>query len=143
MFLTRCRDCSSRLLQLDRLWLLADGRHVARRRCPECGAVDHVTADPAALWAWRRQTQSDRDHVELILVELASGVREPELLPPVARASPWHELDAAVGRHGRGDRWPGDAQLGRDLPDRPLEAEALEPAADLGALLDLEKDDGV
>jgi hypothetical protein len=83
VFLTRCRVCSSRLLQLDRLWLLADGRHVARRRCPECGTVDHVTADPEALWAWHRQTQRHRAHLELTVLELAAGDRELEPLPAV------------------------------------------------------------
>jgi hypothetical protein len=48
------------LLQLDRVWLLADGRHVARRRCPECETVDHVTADPEALSVWRRRDRVRR-----------------------------------------------------------------------------------
>ncbi len=83
MFLTRCRVCSSRLLELDRMWLLPDGRHVARRHCPECETVDHVTADPIALWAWRRETQRHRAHLELIVLELAAGDREVEPLPAV------------------------------------------------------------
>ena len=81
MFLTRCRECSSKLLQLDRMWLLADGRHVARRRCPECEVVDHVTADPQALWAWRLQAQHQRARLELEVQELVAGATELESLP--------------------------------------------------------------
>jgi hypothetical protein len=81
MHLTRCRACSSRLLQLDRLWLLADGRHVAKRRCPECELVDHVTASPEALWAWRRLARRQRDQLEAIAGELATGALALEPLP--------------------------------------------------------------
>jgi hypothetical protein len=69
VLLTRCRDCSSRLLQLERVWLLPDGRHVARRRCPECGLVDHVTAGADAIWAWRRVTACQRAGLERALHE--------------------------------------------------------------------------
>jgi hypothetical protein len=81
VYLTRCPSCSSRLIQLDRLWLLADGRHIARRRCPECEIVDHVTADPAALWAWRRRSQRELERLESALRELAAGATGPELRP--------------------------------------------------------------
>ena len=40
--LIRCRECDSKLLQLERIWLLADGRRVAHRRCPECGTRDSL-----------------------------------------------------------------------------------------------------
>jgi hypothetical protein len=69
VLLTRCRDCSSRLLQLERVWLLPDGRHVARRRCPECGLVDHVTAAPDAIWSWRRVASCQRAGLERALHE--------------------------------------------------------------------------
>jgi hypothetical protein len=81
VFLTRCRDCSSKLLQLDGLWLLADGRHVARRRCPECETVDHVTASPEALWAWRLRAAHERARLQLEVQDLVSGVTELEPLP--------------------------------------------------------------
>jgi hypothetical protein len=55
--LVRCRECESRLLQLERAWLLADGRRVAERRCPECGRRDSVTAAPEAIDAWLRREQ--------------------------------------------------------------------------------------
>ncbi len=72
--LTRCRHCSSKLLQLERMWLLPDGRHVARRRCPECEAVDDVTADPQALWAWRADSRRQRERIEQTVAELSEGV---------------------------------------------------------------------
>jgi hypothetical protein len=81
VYLTRCRTCSSRLLQLDRLWLLADGQHVARRRCPECETVDHVTADPTALWAWRRESQRQLALLESAMLELAARATELAPLP--------------------------------------------------------------
>jgi phage FluMu protein Com len=82
--LTRCRQCSSKLLQLERLWLLPDGRHVARRRCPECEAVDDVTAAPEALWAWCSEARRQRDRMERTMLELAEGVAELEPLEPLA-----------------------------------------------------------
>ena len=81
MLLTRCRDCSSKLLQLDGMWLMPDGRHVARRRCPECETVDLVTASPEALWAWRRLARQQRDRLECTAGDLVSGVLELEPLP--------------------------------------------------------------
>jgi hypothetical protein len=53
--LTSCRDCGSRLLQLERIWLLRGARHVAERRCPECQRRDSVVVEDAALAAWMRR----------------------------------------------------------------------------------------
>jgi Zn ribbon nucleic-acid-binding protein len=78
MLLTRCAECSSKLLQLERMWLLVDGRHVAGRRCPECDTVDHVTASPEALWAWRRLAQRQRERLEQTVVELVEGIHAIE-----------------------------------------------------------------
>jgi hypothetical protein len=78
--LTRCRHCSSKLLQLERLWLLPDGRHVARRRCPECEATDDVTAAPEALWAWCSDLRRHRDRLERTVAELSEGVAVLESL---------------------------------------------------------------
>jgi hypothetical protein len=79
MLLTVCRDCSSKLLQLDEMWLLPDGRHVARRRCPECQRVDIVSAHPLALWAWCRRSARQRDELEHRLLELIEDVGELRL----------------------------------------------------------------
>jgi hypothetical protein len=79
MLLTVCRDCASKLLQLDEMWLLPDGRHVARRRCPECGRVDTVSAHPLAVWAWRRQIDRQRGALEHELLALVEGVGELSL----------------------------------------------------------------
>jgi hypothetical protein len=78
MLLTVCRDCSSKLLQLDKLWLLPDGRHVARRRCPECQRVDTVCAHPLALWAWCHRSARQRDELAYGLLELIEDVGELE-----------------------------------------------------------------
>jgi hypothetical protein len=79
MLLTVCRDCCSKLLQLDALWLLPDGRHVARRRCPECQRVDTVSAHPLALWAWSRRSARQREELEQRLLELIEDVGELQL----------------------------------------------------------------
>jgi hypothetical protein len=70
VLLTSCRDCSSKLLQLEEMWLQPDGQHVARRRCPECHRVDTVTANPLALWAWRRQSERERGELVRGLLEV-------------------------------------------------------------------------
>jgi hypothetical protein len=77
MLLIACPACSSRLLQLDEMWLLPDGRHVARRRCPECDLVDTVTAHPLALWAWRRRIDRERVTLERVLLELVEHDAQP------------------------------------------------------------------
>jgi hypothetical protein len=78
MLLTVCRDCSSKLLQLEGMWLLPDGRHIARRRCPECQRVDVVSAHPLALWAWRRRSAREREELEHRLLEVIEDVGELE-----------------------------------------------------------------
>jgi hypothetical protein len=55
--LVRCFECDSPLLQLERAWMLADGRHVAERRCPECQRRDCVSASPPAIRAWLEREQ--------------------------------------------------------------------------------------
>jgi hypothetical protein len=56
------------------MWLLPDGRQVARRRCPECQRVDTVSAHPLALWAWSRRSARQRDELEDQLLELVEAV---------------------------------------------------------------------
>jgi hypothetical protein len=82
MLLTVCRDCSSTLLQLDEMWLLPDGRHVARRRCPECQRIDTVSAHPLALWAWRRRSERAREELEQALLALIADVGELQVAVP-------------------------------------------------------------
>ena len=76
MFLTSCRDCSSKFLQLDAMWLLPDGRGVARRCCPECGRVDTVCASPLALGAWRTRSEQQRGELVRLLLDLVDDVAE-------------------------------------------------------------------
>jgi DNA-directed RNA polymerase subunit RPC12/RpoP len=72
--LIRCRECDSKLLQLERIWLLADGRRVAHRRCPECGTRDSVTVGAFAmkLWLAREERLRRTAHVEPI-ARVAAG----------------------------------------------------------------------
>ena len=79
MLLTVCRDCSSKLLQLDEMWLLPDGRHVVHRRCPECQRVDTVSAHPLALWAWSRRSARQRAELEHLLLQLIEDLGELQL----------------------------------------------------------------
>ena len=76
MFLTSCRSCSSKLLQLDAIWLLPDGRHVARRCCPECGRVDTVCASSLALYAWRQRSEEQRGELVRLLLDLIDDVAD-------------------------------------------------------------------
>jgi hypothetical protein len=76
MLLTSCRDCSSKLLQLDGVWLLPDGRHVARRSCPECGCVDTVCASPLALYTWRQRSEQQRGELVRLLLDVIDDVAD-------------------------------------------------------------------
>lgn len=76
--LTRCRNCSSKLLQLVRVRVLLDGRHVARRRCPECECVDDVVAGPLALSVWRRVAQRRSAALERSVRDLTESSTEPQ-----------------------------------------------------------------
>jgi hypothetical protein len=79
--LIRCRACGSSLLQLERIWLLADGRHAAERRCPECERHDLVVADPRALAVWAKRERQLLETLEELAAAL--GTREaPESVPP-------------------------------------------------------------
>jgi hypothetical protein len=78
MLLTSCRDCASKLVQLEEMWLLSDGRHIARRRCPECERVDTVSAHPLALWAWRHRNERQRATLEQALLELVEDDTRPQ-----------------------------------------------------------------
>ena len=71
MLLTRCRDCDSRLLQLERFWLLADRRWVAQRHCPECDVRDTVSAPGEAIAAWARRERAVRQEIKREAAELA------------------------------------------------------------------------
>jgi hypothetical protein len=72
VLLTRCRDCDSRLLQLERFWLMADRRWVAERHCPECGTRDAVAAPGEAISAWARRERAVRQDLKREATEPAS-----------------------------------------------------------------------
>jgi hypothetical protein len=82
--LVRCRECDSKLLQLERIWLLADGRRVADRRCPECGTCDSVAVGAFATKLWLAREQRFRR----VLIEAADELAHSAGLPvtPVAKS---------------------------------------------------------
>jgi DNA-directed RNA polymerase subunit RPC12/RpoP len=75
--LIRCRECDSKLLQLERIWLLADGRRVAHRRCPECGTRDSVTVGAFAMKLWLAREERLRSELSETAAELAGGAEVP------------------------------------------------------------------
>jgi DNA-directed RNA polymerase subunit RPC12/RpoP len=78
--LIRCRECDSKLLQLERIWLLADGRRVAHRRCPECGTRDSVTVGAFAMKLWLAREERLRSELLETAGELAGGAEVPATL---------------------------------------------------------------
>ncbi len=79
--LIRCRRCDSSLLQLERMWLLADGRHAAERRCPDCDRHDMVVADPRALQIWANRERQLLETLEELAAALSTR-EAPESVPP-------------------------------------------------------------
>ena len=75
--LIRCRECDSKLLQLERIWMLADGRRVAHRRCPECGTRDSVTVGAFAMKLWLAREERLRAELSETADELAGGAEVP------------------------------------------------------------------
>ncbi len=71
--LIRCRACESKLLQVERIWALADGRNVAHRRCPECDMRDRVTVGSFALKLWMAREQRLREELDARATALADG----------------------------------------------------------------------
>ena len=65
------------LLQLERIWLLADGRRVAHRRCPECGTRDSVTVGAFAMKLWLAREERLRGELSETAAELAGGAEVP------------------------------------------------------------------
>src|SRR4249920_3774983 len=78
--LIRCRECDSKLLQLERIWLLADGRRVAHRRCPECGMRDSVTVGAFAMKLWLAREERLRSELSETASGLAGGAEVPAAL---------------------------------------------------------------
>ena len=80
--LIRCRECDSKLLQLERIWVLADGRRIADRRCPECGMRDSVIVGTFATQLWLAREQRLRLDLMKAAEELARGAELPVILSP-------------------------------------------------------------
>jgi len=82
--LIRCRECDSKLLQLERIWLLADGRRVAHRRCPECGTRDSVTVGAFAMKLWlarEERLRSELSEDRLRARGRRRSARQPHVAP--------------------------------------------------------------
>ena len=60
MFLVRCRDCGSRLLQPVRVAGPLDGASIVDRFCPECERRDIVVASADAVARWLRHEEAIR-----------------------------------------------------------------------------------
>ncbi len=96
--LIRCRECDSKLLQLERIWLLADGRRVAHRRCPECGTRDSVTVGAFAMKLWLAREERLRSE----LSETAAESRRRRRSARRAHVEPIAGLTAGVAVRLRG-----------------------------------------
>ena len=81
--LVRCRECDSKLLQLERIWLAPplDGRRAADRRCPDCGTRDSVILGTFATQLWLARVQRLRLDLTKAAEELARGAELPWFLP--------------------------------------------------------------
>jgi hypothetical protein len=75
--LTRCRACGSRLLQVDRVWLIHDGRHVVDRRCPDCERRDSVAVEPRVLAVWLRRERRLRADLRALVAPRAVASDRP------------------------------------------------------------------
>ena len=80
--LIRCRECGSKLLHLERIWMLADGRRIADRRCPECGTRDSVIVGTFATQLWLAREQRLRLDLMKTAEEFARGAELPVFLSP-------------------------------------------------------------
>jgi hypothetical protein len=80
--LIRCRECDSKLLQLERIWMLADGRRVVDRRCPECDTRDTVRVGTFATQLWLAREQRLRLDLMNAAEELARGAELAVILAP-------------------------------------------------------------
>jgi ribosomal protein S27E len=85
MFLVRCRDCGSRLLQPVRVAGPLDGASIVERVCPECERRDIVVASAEAVARWLRHEETIRAR----FAELADRLAEV-----IARETP------VAGSHG-------------------------------------------
>jgi hypothetical protein len=80
--LIRCRDCDSKLLQLERMWMLGDGRRIADRRCPECDAHDSVIVGELAAQLWLAREERLRVGLMATADDLGCGAELPANLSP-------------------------------------------------------------
>ena len=89
--LIRCRRCDSALLQLERVWLLHDGRHAAERRCPDCDRHDMVVADLEARSVTARAVTEAAD----VVVNLTNSPTFDDASPAFFQTSMDNMLAAA------------------------------------------------
>jgi hypothetical protein len=64
MFLVRCRDCGSRLIQPVDVVGPIDRSSIVTRFCPECGRYDVVIANDSAVRTWLRREGQIRARVQ-------------------------------------------------------------------------------
>ncbi len=76
MFLVRCRDCGSRLLQPVEVTASLGGMSIVTRHCPECERRDVVVADDPVVQAWLRREERVRDRMVAFADALAAVAAE-------------------------------------------------------------------
>jgi hypothetical protein len=83
MFLVRCRDCGSRLLQPEQVVGPVDARSIVARFCPECERHDVVVADDEAVQVWLRREERIRESMTAVADRCAEvSAREAALDAP-------------------------------------------------------------
>jgi hypothetical protein len=87
VFLVRCPDCGSRLIQPLDVASPIRGSSIVARSCPECGLRDAVVADDAAIQVWLRRDGEIRAWLGDLANALASQTSGGDAAPPPAPAT--------------------------------------------------------
>lgn len=81
MFLVRCADCGSRLIQPVDVVGPMDGSSIVTRYCPDCDRQDAVVADDLAIQVWLRRDERTRVWIDTIANLLAASVADDQRAP--------------------------------------------------------------
>ena len=71
--LIRCRNCDSKLLQLEDVSELSDGSYLAHRHCPECQSSDSVSVGSFAVRIWQAREERLLEQLRETANALADG----------------------------------------------------------------------
>ena len=81
MFLVRCPDCGSRLIQPVDVVGPMDGSSIVSRFCPECDRQDAVVADDLVIQVWLRRDERTRVSMVAIANLLAASASGDQRIP--------------------------------------------------------------